>query len=178
MGAQPTCETAGVLNSITAIVAAWQTAAALRILSGHGAELAAKITVFDAWAGTTRQIAMPPREPECPACAHRSCRHLNGAGRPPISLCGRNAVQIHDRKRPLDLPALADTLARLGTVHANEFALRFETGEYQMTIFPDGGRSSKERRTPAWREVYTRAISEIDHKSSRLKEVRAVSSVG
>src|SRR5664279_6515922 len=50
VGAQPTCETAGVLNSITALVAAWQTASAMKILSGHGAELAAKITVFDAWA--------------------------------------------------------------------------------------------------------------------------------
>ena len=159
VGAQPTCETAGVLNSITALVAAWQTAAAMKILSGHGAETPAKITVFDAWAGTTRQIAMPPRDPQCPACAHRSCRHLNGEGRPPISLCGRNAVQIHDRKRPLDLATLAGTLARLGTVHANEFALRFETGEYQMTIFPDGRAIIKGTTDPGLaRSLYSRYI--------------------
>jgi len=47
VGAQPTCETAGVLNSITALVAAWQTASAMKILSGHGLETPAKITVFD-----------------------------------------------------------------------------------------------------------------------------------
>jgi adenylyltransferase/sulfurtransferase len=158
-GAQPTCETAGVLNSITAIVAAWQTAAALKILSGHGADVASRITVFDAWAGTTRQIGMPERDPHCPACAQRSCRHLNGEGRPPISLCGRNAVQIHDRKRPLDLAALAVSLARLGTVHANEFALRFETGEYLMTVFPDGRAIVKGTTDPGLaRSLYSRYI--------------------
>jgi adenylyltransferase/sulfurtransferase len=102
---------------------------------------------------------MPSRDPECPACAHRSCRHLNGEGRPPISLCGRNAVQIHDRKRPLDLAALAGTLSRLGTVHANEFALRFETGEYQMTIFPDGRAIIKGTTDPGLaRSLYSRYI--------------------
>ena len=158
-GAQPTCETAGVLNSITAIVAAWQTAAALKIISGHGAEIDPKITVFDVWAGTTRQVAMPPRDENCPACAQRSCRHLNGEGRPPISLCGRNAVQIHDRKRPLDLAALAGTLARLGTVHANDFALRFEIGEYVMTVFPDGRAIIKGTVDPGLaRSLYSRYI--------------------
>ena len=34
-GAQPTCETAGVLNSITAVIAALQTADALKILAGR-----------------------------------------------------------------------------------------------------------------------------------------------
>src|SRR5579863_2143623 len=36
-GAQPTCETAGVLNSITAIIAALQTADAIKILAGSAA---------------------------------------------------------------------------------------------------------------------------------------------
>ena len=59
------------------------------------------------------------------------------ASRTPVSLCGRNAVQIHER-RPVDLTTLARQLARLGSVRANEFALRFYDGEYEMTVFPDG----------------------------------------
>jgi adenylyltransferase/sulfurtransferase len=34
-GTQPTCETAGVLNAVTSMVASWQVAYALRILTGH-----------------------------------------------------------------------------------------------------------------------------------------------
>jgi molybdopterin-synthase adenylyltransferase len=55
-----------------------------------------------------------------------------------VSLCGRNAVQIHERSRPLNLVSLAQSLDGLGTVRANEFALRFNDGEHEVTVFPDG----------------------------------------
>ena len=58
--------------------------------------------------------------------------------RAPISLCGRNAVQIHERSRPLDLTDLKSRLGAVGQVRANEFALRFSIPPYEMTIFPDG----------------------------------------
>jgi adenylyltransferase/sulfurtransferase len=64
--------------------------------------------------------------------------HLEGAGRAPITLCGRNAVQIHEHPRPLDLEELRRRLAPLGEVRANEFALRFFIPPYEMTVFPDG----------------------------------------
>jgi adenylyltransferase/sulfurtransferase len=83
-------------------------------------------------------VDQPVRDPECPACGKRDFRHLRGEGRAPISLCGRNAVQIHERSRPLDLSELKRTLEPLGQVRANDFALRFVLGEYEMTIFPDG----------------------------------------
>jgi len=47
-------------------------------------------------------------------------------------------VQIHERKRPLDLGALQAQLKPLGEVRANEFALRFFIPPYEMTVFPDG----------------------------------------
>lgn len=157
-GAQPTCETAGVVNTITAIVAAWQTSLAYRILTGAG-EVEPRISTFDVWTGQTRQIAMPPRDPNCPACAHRSCRHLSGEGRPPISLCGRNAVQIHDRHRPVDLPTLAQSLAPLGQVKENGFALRFINPPYELTVFPDGRAIIKGTTDPALaRSLYSRYI--------------------
>jgi adenylyltransferase/sulfurtransferase len=53
-------------------------------------------------------------------------------------LCGQNAVQIHERSRPLELRDLAARLAPLGPVRANEFALRFEAPPYLLTVFPDG----------------------------------------
>ena len=135
-GVQPTCETEGVLGSITALIASLQVAEALKILSG--AEVTRKITTVDVWSGEIRQVAQPGPDPECPACGRREFPYLTGQRRAPVSLCGRNAVQIHERARPLDLRELAGRLARLGTVRANEFALRFETPPYQVTVFPDG----------------------------------------
>ena len=55
-----------------------------------------------------------------------------------MRLCGRNAVQIHDAGRPVDLAALRARLEPLGEVRANEFALRFAAAPYEMTVFPDG----------------------------------------
>jgi adenylyltransferase/sulfurtransferase len=63
-------------------------------------------------------------------------------------MCGRNAVQIHDR-RTVDLETLAARLAPLGEVHANEFALRFTAPPYDLTIFPDGRAIIKGTSDPA-----------------------------
>jgi molybdopterin-synthase adenylyltransferase len=135
-GAQPTCETAGVLGSITALIASLQVSEALKLLCG--VEVSRKITTVDVWSGEIRQLAQPLPDERCPACGRREFPYLNGERRSPVSLCGRNAVQIHERSRPLDLEDLAARLAPLGIVRANEFALRFETPPYLLTVFPDG----------------------------------------
>ena len=103
-GAQPTCETAGVLNVIVSAVASIQAADALRILTG--ADLHARITTMDLWKGGIRQIDAPERDPECPACGRREFPFLVETRRPPESLCGRNAVQISGDTRRVDLVAL------------------------------------------------------------------------
>jgi adenylyltransferase/sulfurtransferase len=137
-GAQPTCDTAGVLNALTAAVASLQVADAIKILSGRSDCIVPRITTVDVWSGVIRQIDQPARDPECPTCARREFVHLNGDARAPVSLCGRNAVQIHVAPRPLDLAELKTRLAALGEVRANEFALRFVHAPFEMTIFPDG----------------------------------------
>ena len=147
-GAQPTCETAGVLGTVTATIAALQTADAMRILASHSAQAAQvaqavppavfRLTTVDVWSGEIRQIAPPARDPDCLCCALRDFVHLDGARRAPVSLCGRNAVQIHERNRPLDLPDLARRLGELAPVRSNEFALRVTIDAYDLMIFPDG----------------------------------------
>ena len=137
-GAQPTCETAGVLNAVTSVVASLQVGDALKILSGHAAEVAARITTVDVWTGKIHQVAQPGPSPECQACGRREFVHLDGATRAPVSLCGRNAVQIHERSGPVDLNDLKRQLSRVGEVRANEFALRFFLEPYELTVFPDG----------------------------------------
>ncbi|HYO81028.1 MAG TPA: ThiF family adenylyltransferase [Bryobacteraceae bacterium] len=135
-GAQPTCETAGVLGPVTSAVASLQCAMALKLLAG-GEPRRAIITV-DVWDGPVRTIQQPDRDPSCRACGRRDWIYLSGSKRAPVSLCGRNAVQIHERTRPVDLVGLRAQLEPLGIVRANEFALRFFTDPYELTVFPDG----------------------------------------
>ena len=158
-GAQPTCDTAGVLNSLTAAVGSLQVADAMKILSGRIDCVAPRITTVDVWSGVIRQIDQPARDPECPTCAHRDFVHLNGGKRAPISLCGRNAVQIHVAAQPLDLLELKKRLDALGEVRANEFALRFVMAPFEMTIFPDGRAIVKGTTDPAVaRSLYARYV--------------------
>ncbi|MCU1330332.1 MAG: UBA/THIF-type binding protein [Bryobacterales bacterium] len=137
-GAQPTCETTGVLGSVTSLIGAVQAMEALKILGGLAASVRRKILRADLWNGPIREIDMPPRDPDCPTCARREFPWLDGNYRAPVSLCGRNAVQIHERRRPLDLTELAGRLRGVGEVRANEFALRLNDGEFEVTFFADG----------------------------------------
>jgi adenylyltransferase/sulfurtransferase len=136
-GLQPTCETAGVLGSVTSLIGSIQAMEALKILSGRQSAVRRKIFTADLWNGPIRETAMPPRDPNCPCCALQQFTWLNGK-RAPVSLCGRNAVQIHERNHPVDLTRLAASLEGLGTIRVNEFALKFTNQTHEITVFPDG----------------------------------------
>jgi adenylyltransferase/sulfurtransferase len=157
-GAQPTCETAGVLGPVTTMIAAFQALEAMKILAGRSSSVRRVIYTADLWNGPIRESRMPDRDPACPACAHRNFVYLSG--RPaPVSLCGRNAVQIHERRRPLALVELAERLQGLGTVRANEFALKFQDGAWDITFFPDGRAIIKGTTDPGIaRSVYSKYV--------------------
>jgi adenylyltransferase/sulfurtransferase len=136
-GPQATCDVNGILASTTAAVAALQVAAALRILTGWE-NFHSRLQTLDVWEGTSQSISAGSRDEQCATCGKREFRFLEGLRRVPVSLCGRNAVQLHDTAVPLDLPALADRLRPLGQVRVNDFALRFSVPKFEMTFFPDG----------------------------------------
>jgi adenylyltransferase/sulfurtransferase len=156
-GVLPTCETAGVLGPATSLVASLQSAQALRILSGNGAN--PTITTADVWTGAIRQIAVPDPNPDCAVCALGRFELLERERRVPISLCGRNAVQIHERSRPLDLGELRRQLSGCCEVRMNEFGLRFFPENYEITVFPDGRAIIKGTTdTGVARSLYSRFI--------------------
>jgi adenylyltransferase/sulfurtransferase len=158
-GTQPTCDTAGVLNALTGAIASLQVAEAIKILSGRADCVTARITTLDVWSGTIRQVDQPARDPECPACGRRDFTYLHGERRAPVSLCGRNAVQIHEPSRLIDLASLKQRLSPLGDVRANEFALRFFAAPFEMTVFADGRAIIKGTTDPGVaRSVYARYV--------------------
>jgi adenylyltransferase/sulfurtransferase len=157
--AQPTCETAGVLNTIVSMVASIQVDDAIKILSGHRDLVRPAITTIEVWKGVIRQIEVSERAPECPTCARREFPYLEKSRRAPVTLCGRNAVQVHQEQRSIDLGELKIRLAPLGEVRANEYALRFLAAPYEMTVFPDGRAIIKGTSDPGVaRSLYARYV--------------------
>jgi adenylyltransferase/sulfurtransferase len=69
-------------------------------------------------------------------------------------------VQIHERRRQLDLGALGRRLApTVAEVRENGFLLRFRVPPYEMTIFADGRAIIKGTRdTTVARSLYARYI--------------------
>jgi len=75
-------------------------------------------------------------------------------------MCGRDSVQIHERRRRLNLAELGRQLAAAGgEVRHNEFLLRFRVPPYEVTVFADGRAIVKGTRDPAVaRSLYARYV--------------------
>ncbi|MGH9412125.1 MAG: ThiF family adenylyltransferase [Terriglobales bacterium] len=157
-----TCDTAGVLAWTIAWVAALQVAEAVKLLTGNRAALRATLVSADLWTNEFRSLAAPARDPECRACARRDFVHLRGERRAALTLCGRNAVQIHEHLHPLALAELAVRLRPHGLVRSNEFALRFvptTPSGLELMIFPDGRALIKGTTEPGLaRSLYARYV--------------------
>jgi len=136
-GTVQTCETAGILNSAVNLVASIAATEALKFLVGARAKMRRTLLSWDVWSNERAELAaIHPRE-GCRACAGDFI-HLAGEGRPHITLCGRNSVQIHERERPVDFAELSVRLQPHGNVRHNQFVLKFWREPYEMTLFPDG----------------------------------------
>jgi len=137
-GMVETCDTAGILNSAVNLAASIEATEAIKILLGAKDKLRRTLLSWDVWTNERAEIsAEHPRE-KCPVCQQREFRHLAGEGRPHITLCGRNSVQIHEQHRPVDFTEMSRKLMPHGTVKHNEFVLKFWREPYEMTLFPDG----------------------------------------
>jgi adenylyltransferase/sulfurtransferase len=75
-------------------------------------------------------------------------------------MCGRDSVQIHERRRQLDLSALGKRLEpTVAEVRENGFLLRFRVPPYEMTVFADGRAIIKGTQDPSIaRSLYARYI--------------------
>ena len=139
-GMVETCETSGILNSAVNLVASIAATEALKFLIGgpSSPQLRRTLLSFDVWNNEHAEISAANPRPGCRACGERDFIHLAGEGRPHITLCGRNSVQIHERQRPIDFVEMDRRLRPHGIVRHNDFVLKFWREPYEMTLFPDG----------------------------------------
>ena len=137
-GTVETCETAGILNSAVNLVASLAATEAIKFLTGARAKLRRTLLSWDVWTNEQAEVNAASPRAGCLACGEREFPHLAGEGRPHITLCGRNSVQIHERARPVDFAEISARLDPLGSVRHNDFVLKFSRDPYEITLFPDG----------------------------------------
>jgi molybdopterin/thiamine biosynthesis adenylyltransferase len=137
-GAFETCETAGVLNSAVNLAASIAATEAIKLLVGADPQVRRTLLSFDVWSNQRAEVNAASPRPGCRACGERDFVHLAGEGRPHITLCGRNSVQIHERHRLVDFVEVSARLQPHGPVRHNDFVLKFWPQPYEMTLFPDG----------------------------------------
>lgn len=162
-GTSQTCDTAGVLGPAVTIVASFQAAEALKIMTGNRHRICRKLMQIDVWENTFRQIEVSGlKDPgTCRCCGQGHFDFLEGRKRSlTATLCGRDSVQIHSTEgRQLDLKELARRLKRVGSVRLNQFLLRFQVEQYEIAVFADGrGIVRGTLDTQVARSVYARYI--------------------
>jgi adenylyltransferase/sulfurtransferase len=158
-GAHATCDTEGILASAATSVAAIQVAEALKLLADDTAALHGKLLSFDLWENRFQTLDPGSPAEDCRACQRREFVYLHGRRAVPMTLCGRNSVQIHERPHAVDFAELERRLKPLGTVRYNPYVLQFAAAPYEMTVFPDGRAIIKGTNdTGVARSLYARYI--------------------
>jgi molybdopterin/thiamine biosynthesis adenylyltransferase len=142
-GPVETCDTAGILNTAVNLAASIQVTEAIKYFTvrtpdGTPDRMRRTLLAWDLWRNERSEINAAQPRPGCEVCSQHNFAHLRGEGRPHITLCGRNSVQIHEHHRPVDLSAIADRLRPHGEVRQNGLLLQLRRGPHTLTLFADG----------------------------------------
>ncbi|HSL93903.1 MAG TPA: ThiF family adenylyltransferase [Bacillota bacterium] len=138
-GAGDSCDVAGVLGAVTAVVAANQTSEAIKYLVDP-ASLRKGLLDIDLLRGTYRTIQLP-QDPNCPACVQGRRDFLSPERhQESLVICGRNSVMLQSPNRSgLNLLDLAAVLGAKGhQCLVDRFRLRLMIENYEMILFADG----------------------------------------
>lgn len=137
-GSVDTCDTVGVLNGITNIVASFQSNEALKILTDNEKSLIDGLLYIDIWNSDFEYIK-PSRKKDCKACGNKDFEFLKRTEEEAISLCGKNSVQINPFSREISVDNIINKLESMDIeAKKNSFFLKFEIEDIKFTLFYDG----------------------------------------
>ena len=134
-----TCETAGIVGTVPAIIGSIQATEAMKILMGKE-EINRELILIDVWKWTFDHVQIR-RHDNCPACGGRYEFLDRRFTVKATSLCGQSrAVQVVDtRVKAIALDKLATRLDKdVVNISQNNFMLSFQTDDHEIVVFPDG----------------------------------------
>lgn len=141
-GFASTCDTAGIINPASGLVAGLQSAEALKILVGTLEKVNPGLISFNLWDNRFDTFDLEKAQLEtCPCCGQGRYEFLQRQGGAQTAyLCGRDAVQVipAEGNLSIDLDSIAWRLEQLGKLETNSFLLRFAIDKYEIVLFKDG----------------------------------------
>ncbi|GEK34039.1 MoeB/ThiF family adenylyltransferase [Kurthia sibirica] len=137
-----TCDTAGIISPAVQIVAAYQVAEALKLVTNNKEAVNRKYKTFDVWQNQNMDIDVGKmRKMQCPCCGEQAIHpYLAYENQTKLDvLCGRDAVQIRPPKAiQYNFSELVQQLQQHGHVQSNAYLLSYEVPEYRFVLFQDG----------------------------------------
>lgn len=147
-----TCETVGVLNTITASIAALQVNLALKILTDNNFnnKVNSKLYYYNIWAPSLKIIKVKKNK-NCPAC-NGNYGHLTNKQDRVIKFCSAGKYQIMGNKK--DFTKIKKLWGMLDTVLDDGIALHFKN----IMLFKDGRTLIKAKSEQEAQAIYSKYI--------------------
>jgi molybdopterin-synthase adenylyltransferase len=132
-GSLETCDTAGVLNTITTAIAAIQCTEAIKLVTKQAYTLG--MICYDIWKHDFAKIKTKKKN-DCVCCVKKQFDFLNNATNVTTKLCGQGRVQVKGSKP--NIKALRKRLKKHGNIKISKYGLLFEGKETNFFLFTDG----------------------------------------
>lgn len=137
-GSIDTCDTVGVLNGITNIVASYQTTEAMKMLTDNRESLIEGLLYINIWENDFEFIR-PSKKESCEACGMKHYEFLTRKEEEAVSLCGKNSVQVNPHRNEISIDSIINKLTSMDIkVKKNNFFLKFQIDDVKFTLFYDG----------------------------------------
>lgn len=141
-GSLPTCDTTGIIGPAALVVGAVQAAEAMKVLVLGPRGVRHQLLACDVWEAVWRTVDLSSLAAAgCPTCRGRDYPWLEGRlGGSASVLCGRDAVHVPAAAPGgIDLPAVADRLAKVGPTTSNAWLVRADVEPgIRLSVFADG----------------------------------------
>lgn len=137
-GSQQTCDTAGVLNTVPNIIAAYEVTEAIKILL-KDKDVSKSLFHADIWGGVYDHFEIK-KDDNCQCCIQKDFEFLTSKHSYNMtSLCGSNAVQVMPPENEnINMNLLEEKLSKIGLVRSAPGILEIEIDNYRLTIFSSG----------------------------------------
>lgn len=138
VGSSDTCDTVGVLNPITSIVASLESMEVIKLLLDKKETVIKDLQFIDIWTNTFEKVDININD-NCIACGDKNFEFLNRDSDESVYLCGKDSIQINPMQRNVDTNNIINRL-RVLDIHVNQtkYFLRFTVEDVIVTLFNDG----------------------------------------